>query len=562
MVEEARLSALHSLNILDSDPEPFFDAVTRAAQVASDMPIALISLIDRERQWFKAQAGLVGFRESSRDVSFCAWAILSSDVFEVPDASLEPRFATNPLVVGPPYVRHYVGAPIEVEGGHRVGTLCLLSPEPGRLTHSQAAVLRGLAQVVATGMEQRAQLLHRVEEATQLHADLQKSQTFLEQTNALAKVGGWELHVDTNELEWTQGTRLIHGVDEDSPTLEAAFSFYPEAAQASIQAAVASCAERGTPIDLVTQSTKANGDRIWVHVVGQRVRDHRGTRLIGAIQDVTQQRAASDALSLSESRYRRLFQHSMGLICTHTLDGIVTSINPAASLSLGREEQDLIGRPLAAILPPDRRTQLKAYMKKIVENQSDSGTMELLAADGSRRFWAYHNVLDMEGDPPYVLGHAQDITTQHLQELQLQELAIRDPLTRCFNRRHLSELAKSQLDAWGCLVFDLDHFKEINDTQGHAQGDAVLIQFAAFLESKIIDDEVVIRLGGDEFLVFVPGATTARMQVLEVCYREHADEAPVRFSGGCAVSRPEESVNDTINRADMKLYERRKHDRS
>ncbi|WP_102787940.1 GGDEF domain-containing protein [Stenotrophomonas bentonitica] len=211
---------------------------------------------------------------------------------------------------------------------------------------------------------------------------------------------------------------------------------------------------------------------------------------------------------------------------------------------------------------PVRRMQLQAYLATIKEEQSDSGVMELVASDGSRRFWAYHNVLDRQAQPPYVLGHAQDITTQHLQEQQLQELAIRDPLTRCFNRRYLTELAHRQLDAWGCFVFDLDHFEEINDTQGHAEGDAVLVEFAAVLESKLLDDEVVIRLGGDEFLVFVPGATGERMNQLEACYRDRADEAPIRFSGGCAISRPHESVGDTINRADIKLYDRRKQERS
>lgn len=562
MVEQARLSALHALNILDSDPEPFFDALARAAQLATEMPIALISLVDGGRQWFKSQIGLEDVRETPRDVSFCTWAVLSGEIFEVEDASIDPRFADNPSVLGAPYVRHYVGAPIQVAGGHRVGTLCLLSQTPGKLTPSQRAVLQCLAEAAAVGMEQRALLLDRVSEATRLHGDLQKSQALLEQTNALAKVGGWELNVDTNALEWTQETRRIHGVADASPSLEAALSFYPDAAQGPIQTALADCAEQGTPIDLTVPSTTAGGERIWVHVVGQRLQDDRGTRLIGAVQDVSLQRSAGDALTLSESKYRRLFQHSMGLICTHTLDGTITSINPAASFSLGREEQELIGRPLSAILPPDRRTQLHAYLAKIEEDLSDSGVMELVASDGSRRFWAYHNVLDTEADPPYVLGHAQDITTQHLQEQQLQELAIRDPLTRCFNRRYLTELAHRQLDAWGCLVFDLDHFKEINDTQGHAEGDAVLVKFAAFLESKLLDDEVVIRLGGDEFLVFVPGATGERMNQLEACYRDRADEAPIRFSGGCAISRAHESVGDTINRADMKLYDRRKQERS
>lgn len=163
MVEQARLSALYALDILDSDPEPFFDAITRAAQASLGMPIALIAFVDDQRQWFKSQAGFDCIRETPRDISFCHWAILSGDVFEIEDASVNAQFAGNPLVAGPPYVRHYVGAPIEVEGGSRVGTLCLLSPKVGRLTTPQISTLQCLAQVVATGLDQRAKLLKHIE---------------------------------------------------------------------------------------------------------------------------------------------------------------------------------------------------------------------------------------------------------------------------------------------------------------------------------------------------------------------------------------------------------------
>jgi len=90
------------LNILDSDPEPFFDALARAAQLATEMPIALISLVDGGRQWFKSQIGLEDVRETPRDVSFCTWAVLSGDIFEVEDASSDPKFADNPSVLGAP----------------------------------------------------------------------------------------------------------------------------------------------------------------------------------------------------------------------------------------------------------------------------------------------------------------------------------------------------------------------------------------------------------------------------------------------------------------------------
>jgi len=562
MTESARQAALDSLRILDSDPEPFFDALTHAAYAMTGMPVAMISLIDGERQWFKAHIGLEAASETARDISFCTWAIQSDMVLEVQDAREDPRFADNPIVQGPPYVRHYLGAPIRLEGGSRIGTLCLLNPEPGHATAAQREALAWLARVAAIGMEQRASLLNRIAESNRLHRQLQRSQAFLERTNTLAKVGGWELALDSNTLDWTRETRLIHGVAEDfDPNLAAALSFYPDSSREQLQDAIAACAADGTPIDLTVRALKATGDRTWVHIVGQRVEDATGARLVGAIQDVTEQRTATDALAHSEARYRRLFQHSLGLICTHTLDGTITSVNPAASLSLGRPEAELIGRTLAEIMPLERLEYLQYYLERIVENQSDSGLMELVAEDGSRRYWAYHNVLDTEADPPYVLGHAQDITTQHLQERQLLEMAIRDPLTRSFNRRYLAELASKQLDAWGCLVFDLDHFKEINDTRGHAHGDAVLVEFVAFLSAPLQQDEVVVRLGGDEFLVFVPGATLGRLQALEAEYQQRAHLAPVRFSGGCAINRSGETVADTINRADMKLYERRRRER-
>ncbi|MGH8463159.1 MAG: GAF domain-containing protein, partial [Pseudomonas sp.] len=132
MTERERQAALEYLRILDSDPEPFFDALTRAAHAMTGMPIAMISLIDGNRQWFKSMVGLDVGSETARDVSFCTWAIQSDMVLEVQDAREDPRFADNPIVQGPPFVRHYLGAPIRVHGGNRIGTLCLLSAAPGQ----------------------------------------------------------------------------------------------------------------------------------------------------------------------------------------------------------------------------------------------------------------------------------------------------------------------------------------------------------------------------------------------------------------------------------------------
>ncbi len=119
------------------------------------VPVALISLVDADRQWFKANVGLPGVRETPRDVAFCAHAVLGDGVFEVPDATLDPRFADNPLVTAEPNVRFYAGAPIRLKDGHRVGTLCVIDRQARALNAVQRELLHCLAVAAAHAMEGR-----------------------------------------------------------------------------------------------------------------------------------------------------------------------------------------------------------------------------------------------------------------------------------------------------------------------------------------------------------------------------------------------------------------------
>ncbi len=145
--EAERLRTLQALQILDTPPEERFDRLTRIAQYVLQTPIVLISLVDGERQWFKSRQGLAA-TETPRDISFCGHAIHSSDLFLVSDASVDPRFADNPLVTQAPNIRFYAGAPLELEEGQRIGTLCAIDSKPRELTKEQAAVLNDLAQCV------------------------------------------------------------------------------------------------------------------------------------------------------------------------------------------------------------------------------------------------------------------------------------------------------------------------------------------------------------------------------------------------------------------------------
>ncbi|WP_249735262.1 GGDEF domain-containing protein [Aestuariirhabdus haliotis] len=145
--EEHRVAKLHELGVLDTPPEQRFDRLTRMAERIFNVPIALVSLIDSDRQWFKSAVG-IDIKESPRQLSFCGHAILGEGLFLVPDARLDSRFADNPMVLGEPHVRFYAGCPLKALDGSRLGTLCVIDRKPRHLSEQEQETLRDLAAMV------------------------------------------------------------------------------------------------------------------------------------------------------------------------------------------------------------------------------------------------------------------------------------------------------------------------------------------------------------------------------------------------------------------------------
>jgi len=301
---------------------------------------------------------------------------------------------------------------------------------------------------------------------------------------------------------------------------------------------------------------RKDGSTFDVEINAQPI-NFRGRRArIVMARDITLRNRAISALETSEKRFRKLFQYSLGLICTHDLAGIILSVNPAVARTLGYEVSELMGRKLSDFCPPALSQAFEEYLQRIARNKEDSGLLYLVARDGQPRIWEYHNVIDEDEGEPYVLGHAQDITDRRRYERQLKEQSIRDPLTGCYNRRFLEQHVASMSAAacWGCIVIDLDHFKQINDTQGHQRGDEVLVGMGRFLTLHAANEDIVVRMGGDEFLVLVGKPGEDGTAELASRLAAASDQAPSGFTIGWAVRESDENVESTIRRADRALY--------
>jgi anti-sigma regulatory factor (Ser/Thr protein kinase) len=186
--EQARVEAIRSYKILDTDPEKAFDDLAILASHICGTPVALISLIDSDRQWFKSRIG-ISVTETPLEVSFCAKAIQQSDLFVVPDATKDPRFSSNPFVVSDPKIRFYAGAPFTSADGYPLGTLCVVDVVPRQLSASQQNALLALSRQVQAQFELRKNLLDlRVALNERDKAEAERDRTISELQHALEHV--------------------------------------------------------------------------------------------------------------------------------------------------------------------------------------------------------------------------------------------------------------------------------------------------------------------------------------------------------------------------------------
>jgi PAS domain S-box-containing protein len=285
-VDEAqRLLSLQALQVLDTVPEPAFDALVKSASLVCDTPIALLSLVDEDRQWFKANQGLPGVCQTPRSQAFCAHAILSHHPLVVPNALKDKRFADNPLVVGEPHIRFYAGFPLALADGALVGTLCVIDTQPRSLNSTQIAVLEQLAQAAAAALQLRVDqrglraLLARQEEAeARLKVILEQSPLGVFVTDANGQC------TYTNE-RW----QSIYGVNGPDSLGDGWTKALTPTTRASVFSAWAEAATTGAEFNMEFPVNDHQGRGATVHCRARPLRDRQGTvtGYVGMVSDVS-----------------------------------------------------------------------------------------------------------------------------------------------------------------------------------------------------------------------------------------------------------------------------------
>jgi PAS domain S-box-containing protein len=302
--EAKRLAALARWEVLDTPSESELDDLAELAALTFGAPIALISLIDSDRQWFKAHVGLA-LEETPREIAFCDHAVRSDAVMVVPDALRDVRFRENPLVTGDPGIRFYAGAPLKTADGYRVGTICVMDLEPREtFTPAEQSRLNAIGSSVVRVLDKRADAL----KSRRLERDAEKTGELLAMAERYAGIGTWVLDVATRKLTWSTVTYRIFGFDPAQPAPSASdfMATYAPDDAANLSRLIDDAIRRGMGYQFEAPVTRADGSVRYISARCLPQSDETGkvVALYGTAQDITELNLADTALRASEARLR------------------------------------------------------------------------------------------------------------------------------------------------------------------------------------------------------------------------------------------------------------------
>jgi len=456
--EATRLEVLRSYDILDSEPEAEFDELTKLASHMFDAPIATVTIVDKDRQWFKSSVGL-NVKETPRDISFCTHAIECDGPLVVNDTSKSELFGCNPLVKAGPKLGFYAGVPLRNAENICLGTFCIMDTKPRNLTERELDILKTFANQALQLLEyrrERNKLRLQIQKSEQISNQLKTFSDHLAEAQRIAKVGSWELDVDDDILYWSDQIYEIFGLEktEFGANFDAFLELvHPEDLPALVEAQSAAITGRNS-LNVEHRIVRKDGSVRYLHERAELSIDSISNKkkLAGTVQDITERRLDElnrEDLIKSEQRavlraenhmmyFRTLFENSPELYLALTPDDfrIIAASNAYLNATMS-DRENIVGKKLFDAFPPDPSLKtssvvedLSASLVKVKQTkETDVMPIQLYpirdkAGNYLHRYWSPINIpiVDSEGEVTLIIHRVDDVTEFILKDPALQEI--------------------------------------------------------------------------------------------------------------------------------------------
>ncbi|WP_147289912.1 sensor domain-containing diguanylate cyclase [Crenobacter cavernae] len=579
------------LEALDTAPDEELDRITRTASRLFGVPIALVSLVDENRQWFKSRVGLdVG--DTPRDVSFCGHAILGDDALIVENAGEDARF--RDMVLDGRRIAFYAGQPIRSLSGKRLGTLCLIDSRPRRFTEDDADALRDLATLAERffhRLEAGNELEHRLALRTaeletakrELNREIHERERFQRSlseeeerfSTILENATDAFIAVDKagHIIEWNQSAERVFGWSRaEALGRPLAETVIPETLRGAHHDGFARFIRSGvgTIMNRRIEITARRRDGSVFPAELTLTSNHLGEQQIisAFLHDISERKAAENLLRKSRERLRLITDNMPALIAYVDVDLRYLFNNRAYEHWFGVPPEKLAGTPMRELLSET------AFERAL---QGEQVTFENLFDCRLGRIDVTTTLIPNAGDDGKIEGFyvlSLDVTERKRLMSRLEQEASLDALTELPNRRaFMRQLSRAitgsrrNRSAFALLFIDLDGFKRLNDGHGHDFGDAVLKRFADILTGALRQTDTVARLAGDEFTVILEGLDTPASAAPAVAAKlldtlsavREIDGRPVTLSASIGVALHHPASNATpdslLAAADRAMYE-------
>ena len=599
--EVSRLSALRELNILDTAAEKEFDELTVLAAQICQAPIALISLIDEQRQWFKSRVGL-NLTKTPRDIAFCAHAILQPNrLLEVPDTQLDNRFADNPLVLEAPNIRFYAGAPLIDTDGYALGTLCVIDHVPRKLAEAQRAALTVLSRAIVQQIELRRRL-QRIKNSTgkllshnnRLEAEVKIGAATLEDEVVMhnesellsrqildrALDGVINLDQHGRVTYWNAEAERIFGYSSEyAHSRDIIEMILPAHHHLVVRELMEQFLLTGTGKEnhrrFKINALRADGAKVPVEIsviVLQRFGEYFFN---GFVRDLTEHNKNIEELRISEITF-----NSQDAIIITDAEIKTLRVNQKVLDITGYTSADLVGLEPSLLSSTMQSEQFYTDMWRTIET---SGSWEGEVWDQRKNGElfplqiAITAIHDAKARVTNYVFSFSDITANKRDADEIHKLAYFDPLTHLPNRRALIDRLSQRLNSCGVdsktlglLIVDLDNFKDINDALGHHVGDKILIRAAQRLRDSVASEDTVARIGGDDFVVVLDSldlnverakaqVDTIAAYILASLNRPYQiDKQAIRCTASIGVAladKDQTSMEELLKQADIGLFQ-------